>query len=224
MDGTATLFRWFVAAMPDEHSCQLVIYDGQRAQRYEELVAEVRAMLLAADEPVLLVAESFSGPIAIALAAAPPPQLRGVVLAASFACSPVPRWLRALVGSWVFAVPPPVWAVRRYLVGDDADGELVQATLGAIRAVRASVMACRARAVLSVDVREQLRAARVPVHAIHAAHDRLVDRARGWQGVEVPTLAELPASHAVLQRRPEESAALVAAVASRLELREVQRP
>ena len=77
-------------------------------------------------EPYAIVAESFSGPVAIAHAAARPDNLVAVVLAASFVANPLPRGLRWLgVFAGVVRAPLPRFAARLLLVGRSAPGALV---------------------------------------------------------------------------------------------------
>lgn len=89
MDGVLQLDGELSRCLPD---VDCVSYDSRRPQGYDELEALVRERLVGS-EPVTVVAESFSGPIAMRLAANPPPSLKAVVLVATFVRSPVPRWL-----------------------------------------------------------------------------------------------------------------------------------
>jgi pimeloyl-[acyl-carrier protein] methyl ester esterase len=126
----------------------------------------------------LILGESFSGPLALLLAARRPRGLRGVILCATFACSPLPsfaRWLRYLIRSfWFRAVP---WSlIRRGLLGRFETKSLGRIFEGALAAVEPSVLAARARAVLAVDVGAQLRSCPVPILYLAATEDRLVSR------------------------------------------------
>ncbi len=110
MDGTATLFAPLVEALAPTH-CLPVAYPCDQALDYDALEALVRARLPTA-EPFVVVAESFSGPLGIRLAAEPPPGLAGVMLVATFATSPVgiPAWLlRAIAPLLGSARPPGPW-------------------------------------------------------------------------------------------------------------------
>jgi pimeloyl-ACP methyl ester carboxylesterase len=98
MDGTGSLFSEFIAALPHGLEPIVVAYPIDRALDYADLVQLARESL-PTDRPYLLVGESFSGPIAISLAASRPEGLRGLVLVCSFARSPmpVPNALRSLI-------------------------------------------------------------------------------------------------------------------------------
>src|SRR5688572_28354175 len=97
MDGTGELFAPFVAALGPDQSVVVVRYPTDRTHCYAELEPIARAAL-PIDQPFVLLGESFSGPVAISIAAAPPHQLKGLVLCCTFARNPYPWFspLRAL--------------------------------------------------------------------------------------------------------------------------------
>src|SRR5258706_2862593 len=86
MDGTGRLFTPLGRALGPRFETRVIAYPRDRVLTYGELGAQIALPR----GPFVLVAESFSGPIAIALAASRPPGLVGLVLAASFARSPRP--------------------------------------------------------------------------------------------------------------------------------------
>ncbi len=90
LDGTGTLHTSFVAAArPAFQQVTVLTYPADIPLSYKALEDRVRESL-PTDAPLLLLGESFSGPIAIRIAAHPPPNLVGVVLSTTFACSPLP--------------------------------------------------------------------------------------------------------------------------------------
>ncbi len=111
MDGTGDLFDAFIAALPSAIDVVIVRYPRCEPLGYAELQALARAAL-PEKGPFVILGESFSGPIAISLAASAPSQLKGLVLCCSFARNPRPRLsaLRPLV-----EVLPIGWAPLRLL-------------------------------------------------------------------------------------------------------------
>src|SRR5262249_61571198 len=87
--GTAKPRAEFIAALGPGIEPHVVCYPAHRALGYAELTALARAAL-PPDRPYVLLGESFSGPIAISIAAASPPQLVGLVLCGTFARNPHP--------------------------------------------------------------------------------------------------------------------------------------
>lgn len=175
MDGTGRLFEPLIRALSPSLSPVVATYPVDRPCGYTELLPFVEAAVPARSDFVVL-GESFSGPLALMLAAKRPPGLRGVVLCASFARSPLPaftRWLRAVTFPlWFRVVPRPVlhWA----LLGRHRTSALAESVEAAIAMVQPAVLAARARAILSVDVSNELRSCPVPILYLSATEDRLV--------------------------------------------------
>jgi pimeloyl-[acyl-carrier protein] methyl ester esterase len=172
--------------------------------------------LLPCDRAFAIVAESFSGPIAIRIAAKKPKGLVALVLVGTFVHNPVrfvPTWMKSLVGSYLFHIPPPAWMVRQFVAGSDAPGELVSETLAAWCQVKPGVHAMRLREALAVDARDDFLAVSLPMLFVRGTQDRLlapstVDALRRLRpDLEVAAIA---APHFVLQRRPTEAADLIA--------------
>lgn len=217
LHGTGRLFAPLRQALsrathddPISLSTSGVEYPPDRALGYGELVSLVREG--APTQPYVLVAESFSGPLALQLAADRPKLLRGIVLVASFARSPALRGTAPLISALsalAFALPPFSMAIRTLLTGIHAPADLVDAVARAMRSVEPHVLRHRLRQVLSVDVRPCLQAIDVPVLYLRARHDRVVGR-RALRplrsGIAQFEVRELAGPHLLLQSRPVESA------------------
>jgi pimeloyl-ACP methyl ester carboxylesterase len=167
----------------------------------------------------MLLAESFSTPLAIKYAASNPEHLEGLVLCAGFATSPVRGWrqlLGRLLAPLVFRVPLPNLAAMLWLVGPDAPPSLLAAVRSAVSSVQSKVLAARLRAVLGCDVRAELGQVAVPILYIQAKQDRLVrasclEELRRIKPQMAVTVLEGP--HLLLQREPRRAAEVVAAFA-----------
>jgi pimeloyl-ACP methyl ester carboxylesterase len=210
MDGTGELLRPFVRALPPGFEATVVAYPADRLLGYSELRPLVDAAVPETD-PYVLVAESFSGPLAILHAAGRPPGLRALVLSATFASSPLPRSVR---GIGVLARPPlfrirtTAAFVRRFLAGRDVPPEVLELVMSVAGRLAPEVMAHRLRQVLEVDVEEALSRIEVPALYLRASRDRLVGkRAMNRIAARVPGLraVTLDAHHLLLQTRPEEA-------------------
>ena len=208
MDGSGEFFAGFAAALSPELEPIVVSYPESEIG-YGELAAHARKAL--PRRPFLLVGESFSGPVAISLAASAPPGLLGVVLVCSFARSPLP-WLSRLLP---FA--PPVWRMpesiaARLLLGRFSTPEYRRLLASAIKRVPPAVWRARLRAVREVDVTAQLARIRVPILYFRASWDRVVPRAASdWvlRHAKDATPVDLEGPHFLLQARPREAAAQV---------------
>lgn len=220
MDGTGRLFNLLIAALGNEIRARVISYPPDRRLSYDALLERVEKVLPSA-EPFVILAESFSGPIAIRLAARRPRHLLGVILCTSFAVSPIPRWLwslgarqwlRRLVPQAMFrpAVPPHI--LRGLALDWQTPRAMVQETAAAIRSVSPAVLAGRLREVLDVDVTEALRSCEVPVLYLAGSRDRIIGR-RGLAEIRRVRPAvesiELPGPHFLLQARPEAAARVI---------------
>ena len=204
MDGTGELFSPLLGVIPPGVKARVVSYPVDRATSYDVLVGVVGEAL--ADEPaVVLVAESFSGPVALRYALANPGRVRAVVMCASFVRPPAPRWLAWGVWPVLFRMRPPAAVVRRLMVGRDAPEALVRAVREAVGKVRPAVLAGRLRDVLAVDCLDALRRCPAPVLWLVAGGDRLLRRAHA-EGVarDLPhvTFRTVDGPHLLLQREP----------------------
>jgi pimeloyl-ACP methyl ester carboxylesterase len=215
MDGTGRLFSRFVAAGSGALELRALSYPADRFIGYADLEAAVRREI-PAGRPFALLGESFGGPLALRIAADPPPGLVGLVLAATFHRRPAARSIAALrlLSPAFFRLPLPPHAVRLLLAGRDAPDDLVSEVRAAVGSVKGSVMASRAREALRVDATDLLWTCPVPLLFLGGKQDRLL---RSALPIEVRALrpdAEirmLEAPHLVLQRCPKESMRIVEA-------------
>ena len=207
LDGTGLMFEPFLAALPD-FDTQVVRYP-EALVSYAACIHVVRAQL-PKDRPLLLLGESFSGPVAIALAAERPAGLRGLVLCGSFARNPRPGL--AWTGPLLRLLPPmrlPAGMVRFLLLGPWATAPLMDLVRRVLPAVPKATLRDRLQAVIAVNETARLGRIAVPTLALAAGHDRLVPAAAlrhlrtHLKNLDIVTLQ---APHWILQARPEAAA------------------
>ena len=208
MDGSGRLLRGFVEALAPEISADVAAYPPTRVLGYDSLLALVHARV-PRDEPFLLIGESFSGPLAIRIAAASPQGLAGLVLCASFASSPQP-WFGPLGPILRLPFPkPPVELLMPLMMGRWKTPEWTQLERQALDPVTSQVARRRLSEVLRVDARDALARVHCPVLYLQANHDRLVPR-RCWRDVQriLPQARRvcLDGPHFILQHQPVEAA------------------
>lgn len=198
MDGTATLFPSLPAGAVSLALPPVPMSYADLADWFWPLIPE---------GPWTLVAESFSGPLAVQVAAANPPGLERLVLVASFVTPPTPA-LSDMLLRLAFALPPPHWVLRRLLLDRQCTEELVSAVASAIRSVPPEVMADRARRVMTVDARSALAMIRVPITYLRARQDRIVNASAldGILAIQPKTqVVTLDGPHLLLQTRWDEA-------------------
>jgi len=208
MDGAAKLFEPLIAALADDVESIVVRYPDEPLD-YAEHEAIARAAL-PTDRPYVLLGESFSGPIAISIAASQPAQLVGYVLCASFVRSPY-RWLTWLRPGLdlVFATRPPRMVAQYFLMGRFATRELRSLHTETMERVGPATLAARGKAIATCDVTRDLQRVRVPGLYLRATEDRVVPRSATrlfGQLASSARIVDIVGPHLLLQACPRESA------------------
>ncbi len=213
LDGTGKLFERFVASAPDRYSItQVALPVGN--QTYQELAERVAVAL--PQDPVALIAESFSGPLAVAIAERH--AVAALVFCNSFVVAPRWRALRWLVHSAVFRRPVPAFMLRRYMLGRAADDGLVKQVTQVIASVPADVIASRLHSVLTVDCTREFSRISAPTLYVRSTNDRLLPES-AWQkmaALRPVECARVSGPHLVLQVNPVDAWGAIAPFLHRL--------
>lgn len=212
MDGTGELFDPFLQALPADLAPRVVRYPAEPPLSYPQLESFVCSEIPEA-EPFVLLAESFSGPIAVSIAATAPNRLAGLILCCTFVSNPH-RWLSPFFG--LGGVLPtslvPQVLISRLLLGRWQTKPLQRALRHSLLQVPLATLRARLRAIRSVNVSDQLRSVAVPILSLRATNDLLVPA----QASDLLTAlnartqsVELAAPHLLLQAVPDQAARIV---------------
>jgi pimeloyl-ACP methyl ester carboxylesterase len=210
MDGTGQLYSRLMKALPKAWRMTVLAYPTDAIEGYGELLQRVQ--LQVPEHPFVLVAESYSVPLAIRLAATHPEHLKGVVLCAGFASSPVVGWKRLaarLIDPVLFRLPLSGWVLQRFLIGEGADRALMDGVRSAISSVLPSVLEARLREILDCDVLADLPQVDVPLLNLQASRDRLVrdeSLTAMRRNRDDLIVQKIDGPHLLFQREPEQSA------------------
>ncbi|GKS57543.1 hypothetical protein YTPLAS18_10700 [Nitrospira sp.] len=174
LDGTEVFFRPLLRALPPWIHPHVVCFPATAPADYPRLLSVVSKALKGISQYHVL-GWSFSGPLALMLAAAQPESVQGVILVSTFLRPPRPQYVRLRFA----AVTPMIWAIRagRRLplwLTQRSGCELWRDKCETWRRVNTRMVAGRIRAVLAVDAREQLRTCPRPVLCLAGRHDRVV--------------------------------------------------
>jgi pimeloyl-ACP methyl ester carboxylesterase len=208
MDGTGDLFAPLIDALGDSISCSVVRYPDEPLN--DEGHEAIARAALPANGPFVILGESFSGPIAVSIAASAPPGLVGCILCASFVTCPrmILKVLRPFLG--LAPAKHVLAAVADYFVmGRFATPELARQRLQAVQKVSSSTLTARLRAMAGIDVRESAKRVSVPSLYMRATEDRMVPRSAGDEFAGLARhakIVEIEAPHFLLQARPMEAA------------------
>jgi pimeloyl-[acyl-carrier protein] methyl ester esterase len=206
LDGTTGLRSDFSDAVRATFdSIAVIAYPSDQALDYDALERLVRAQL-PATTPFVLLGESFSGPIALSIAADPPSNLQWIVLSASFAESPV-RLLTPFAPFVRFApahtLPLPL--LSWWLLGRWATPPLEAMLQKALLTVAPEVLRTRAGVALRVNALGICRSIHLPVLYLRGTNDRLLSRHAGRkirEAIARCTIKDIPGPHLLLQASP----------------------
>ncbi len=208
LDGTGTLYQQLAQQLAPEHELLVIAYPLDQALGYQQLLDFIRPQL--PQQPFVLLAESFSGPLGILLAAEKPAYLQALVLCATFGRNPLPAlkglsqavdklpW-NELVHHWT-----ALWLQGRY-----ASPELSALLENALTMVPEQVIKYRAKQVLQVDVLKEFATLTLPLLYLQAKQDRLIwaFNAKTLMHLQpAMQLVRLDAPHFLLQAVPEQAA------------------
>ena len=203
LDGTGKLFEGFGDAIESSNTTILSLPTNAE-QNYDSLVGEL-SPAVAKSSNAVLIAESFSGPIAVKIAARHPGSVTAIILVASFVTPPVPMVARLVPWSIVFRLPVPAFAARWLMVGATATDELVQTLKSSVSEVPAMILAQRIRELTSLDARKELSVVQCPALYLRPTADKLVParcvRVLREAKADIE-FREIDGPHLILQREP----------------------
>jgi len=211
MDGTGELFAQFLEALPREIETVTARYPVDACLSYFEL-AEIVRPLLPESDPFVILAESFSTPLAIQCAAARPANLVGLILCAGFATTPMREPMRLvlqMIAPLVFRARLSKPVAERVLIGHGAPERLFVQVREAITCVQPKVLADRLRMVLRCDARAELAKVDAPILYLQAVRDRPVPSRCAEEIARLKptvTIMRVEGPHLVLQREPRRTA------------------
>ena len=172
MDGTGELLRPLAKLLSTYRPVQLISYPVDRFLNYDQLISYVRGCL--PNDRFVILGESFSGPLAIEIAATDS-RVDGLVLASSFARHPLPAqfalFARLLDLRWI-----PTTLVAAALMGSTATPTLKEHLRQILATLPRDIIRGRALEVLRVDKRDRLSEIKCPLLCLHGRSDRLVGK------------------------------------------------
>ncbi len=216
LDGTGRLFRWLEAEYKGPIPLQVVSYPDDARLGYQELTGYVRTII--GTHNVIVLGESFSGPIAVEIAASMPAQIKGLILSATFVRSPWPAWFVRLAARLNPGLAPKS-LMNAILIGGHRDPDLNAEIARILAEMAPEVRSKRLCEVAGVDVRNQLEEVGCPILALHGTNDWLVPRT----SIEKPlkynlnaTTHLLEAPHMLLQTNAGAAARAIEAFAGKI--------
>lgn len=214
MDGTGLMLQSFQEILAAEVPVTVVRYPARQRRNFAELVVDAYEQL-PKGVPLVLLGESFSGPVAVTLARHFRLEVRGLILCATFARAPrsiLPWVLPLLPTRSLLRIEPPERLVRYFCLGQDAPPLVMERFRETLKAVDPRVLAQRLEILSRVDVTADLPHLSMPVLYIQAARDRLVpERALlpFSQAIHQLVVSRVDGPHFLLEAAPQEAEAAV---------------
>ncbi|MBB3063379.1 alpha/beta fold hydrolase [Microbulbifer rhizosphaerae] len=213
LDGTGILFRPLLAALPKWVRPRVIAYPKD-----QQLSIAEYADLVARQLPhggFTLLAESFSGLVALELMARKLPGLKSILFVVTFAAPPRPRLLnlaRRLPGTGSVIRIAPDFLLQHFCLGKNASATELSLLREALAEVHPAILRHRLSLIASCQPLE-IKPQQPPCHYLQAARDRLVPpTAARWFGVHLEScqLDSLEGPHLLLQTRPKACAEWIA--------------
>ncbi|MFK7910793.1 MAG: alpha/beta fold hydrolase [Akkermansiaceae bacterium] len=175
LHGTDELYEKLRANLPAEQACEWVNLPAKGKQDYSYLSKWLDEELdnLEGTQRVLI-AESFSGPLATRLASLRPEEVSAVVLASSFCDAPLNPGIALLPLRPLFMVKPPRKALQHFLIGEESNDDEVQELRKIMRSISSSTLSRRVRAILELETEDSPQLKGLPMLILQAKDDNLI--------------------------------------------------
>jgi pimeloyl-ACP methyl ester carboxylesterase len=209
LEGSGEFFSPLINALGASVKTQVLSYPQEQALNYSQLT-ELVEKSLPENSPYIVLGESFSGPIAVNIAATQPPNLKALILVGTFVLSPVsiPKMLRGLAcsfpASWL-----PFNLITRFLLANHKKPDILSRLKEILSGIPDTVFRERLLSILNVDVCQALVNINVPILYIRATQDKIVPKTASELIVSLQPntkIIEIDGPHFILQTQPEQSA------------------
>lgn len=216
LDGTGELFAPLLHALDDGFPTSVVRYGAELT--FDEYVESAGKAL---PDQCVVIAESFSGPVAIALAARHPTKIRGLVLCATFAVSPFRTLLRAakFAPKRLFRPNLLLPSMVNHFCFNGASIAVRPSPVAVVSTVPPAIIRARLACLATTDVRPLLPRIETPVLYLRASNDRVVSSRLSHELTSLlpnVKVGEIDGPHLLLQARPRECAAAITEFAQAL--------
>ena len=206
LDGSGLLLDRFQQSAPPTHHVTVLELPDDATAGYSELCDHF-SETVASTGKCVIVAESFSGPLAVLLAQRHPDVVVHLVLVATFVASPAPFVAGWVPWSLLFRIPLPSFVAHRFMLGA-CDNCMVNLLRKTQKTVSPDTLAHRLRAVLNVDVSGQLQQLTCPITYILPTDDKLVPQRCSHTISKIREdviVKRVEGPHLVLQTHPEQA-------------------
>lgn len=214
LDGSGILFQPFLEHCFQENHYTVISYPVDHHIVYSELADYVISCLPKNTEIVLL-GESYSGPVAIQLASRSDLNICSLILVATF--SYYPNNILKFVSFWLpykylLRLPVPDIILKFICFDKKIDSKILELLKKSLTFTPPDIMALRMLEGIHVDVRNELEKLSIPCTYIKAKHDKLVSSNAATEIKKLNkavNIVEIDGPHFILQSRIKECCAII---------------
>jgi pimeloyl-[acyl-carrier protein] methyl ester esterase len=210
IDGTGVSFEPLAEVLPPDVIAKVIRYPTDRLLSFEETVQCAKDQVQSDQKDVIVLAESFSGPVAIALVASGQLRAKCVILCATFVRSPRPTLLKLLNYlplELLLKLPFPRFLLKQVVEGEKEATDLFLSMWARVRImVPPKVLVHRLKVISQMDVREWLPKLTIPCCYIQATCDRAVPSSSLFDFTEAIfdlRVRRIRGPHYILQAEPQ---------------------
>ena len=214
LDGTGKLFTPLIEELDISNEIQIINYDTQKKQSYQELFNYVIEKLPSND--FILVAESFSGFIAYQIGLKKLDNLKHIVLVATFLQNPRPILLKFIPSSYIFSLSIPKIVIKGFFLGFSTNNKTVELFREVIKTVSHEVLYFRLHEIKNLKlVKDKIT---IPMTYIQANNDQLVLKRslKDWKNISnTLKVYHIYGKHFILQSNPKQCAKIIKQIISK---------
>lgn len=207
LNGTTGLFAPLLDRAKGKFNIIAISYPTDEIKSYRDLTELVLVKIKTLDGRVVLLGESFSGPISLFVSQAIPESLVGVVLVATFIRAPNLRLGRFLPWKLGFILTKPLYSVRLRLAGEGSKS-IVSRISSEMQKVSPGVLSARMEVIFNVNAMDALRDCKVPLIYLRGTRDFVVPKRNLRDILSVRPevkVVEFNTQHFLLQSEPEKA-------------------
>lgn len=209
IDGTGISFEPLAKLLPQNICVKVVQYPATKLLNFEETIQCAKEQIQFNQQDLIVIAESFSGPVAIALIGSGQLKAKCLILCSTFAKSPRPVFLKLLSYlplEFLTKIPPPRFLLKHVIEGGEEATDLFLAIWERVKTmVPARILVHRLKIIRQVDVRRWLPNLAIPCLYIQATSDRVVPASSLFDFTETMfdlRVTRIKGPHFILQAQP----------------------
>jgi len=206
LDGSGLLFQPFIERCFHNDYVTVISYPNDYHIPYHEL-ADYIITRLPKDKNLVLLGESYSGPVAIQLANRPELNVNSVILVATFSHYPntILKFMSKILPiKYLLYLPMPDFILKFVCFDNAVDSSIMALLKKSLTLTPPTIMAKRMSEGVKIDVRQDLKELKVPCIYIKAKHDKLVSSSASAEIKKINksiNIIEIDGPHFILQTR-----------------------